>query len=65
KLNNELNDSLNIRIDYKSGGLINLVELLELVEILGAISNCIDCKIKSLNNNEIKILLGKLIEENI
>ncbi|CAJ0757999.1 18396_t:CDS:2, partial [Entrophospora sp. SA101] len=52
KLNNELNGDISVE----------LINLFELVEILEAISNCIDCKIKSLNNNEIKILLGKLIE---
>ncbi|CAJ0882791.1 3588_t:CDS:2 [Entrophospora sp. SA101] len=56
KLNSELNDALNIRID---DGLINLIELLEVLE---TISNCIDCKKKLLNNNEIKTLLSKLIE---
>ncbi|CAJ0886639.1 11713_t:CDS:2, partial [Entrophospora sp. SA101] len=59
KLNSELNDALNIRIDNILVGLINLIELLEILE---TISNCIDCKKKLLNNNEIKTLLSKLIE---
>ncbi|CAJ0856222.1 2610_t:CDS:2, partial [Entrophospora sp. SA101] len=34
KLNNELNDALNIRIDDESVELINLIELLEILETI-------------------------------